>query len=217
VRFAGFPEQALIFYEGLEADNSKPYWTDHKAEYDSCVRAPLEALLAELEPEFGAGKLYRPYRDVRFSKDKTPYKTAAGAVAEPAGGAGILYVQLSAAGLRAAGGIYHAESDQVARLRRAVADDVPGGELERALAALRRAGYQVDGERLTRLPRGYPADHPRGELLRHKSLYAGRFWPPEPWLHERAALTRVRTAWRAFGPLNSWLAGNVGASAGARS
>jgi len=215
VKFAGFPEQALIFYEGLEADNSKPYWTDHKDAYESCVRAPMEALLTELEPEFGAGKMFRPYRDVRFSKDKTPYKTAAGAVIPAPGGAGVLYVQLSADGLRVAGGIYHAESDHVQRLRRAVVDDVTHAELDRALTGLRRGGYQVDGHRLTRTPRGYPADHPRAELLRHKSLYAGRNWEPAPWLHERTALTRVRTAWRAFGPLNSWLAGHVGASAAA--
>jgi uncharacterized protein (TIGR02453 family) len=211
VKFAGFPDQALVFYEGLEADNSKPYWTDHKAEYETCVRAPMEALLTELEPEFGTGKLFRPYRDVRFSKDKTPYKTAVAAVVEPPGAVGTLYVQLSAEGLRVAGGVYHTESDQVQRLRRAVAGDVPGAELDRALARLRRAGYHVDGDRLTRTPRGYPADHPRADLLRHRSLWASRNWPPEPWLHERAALTRIRTAWRAFGPLNSWLAANVGA------
>jgi uncharacterized protein (DUF2461 family) len=75
VTFRGFPEEALIFFEGLEADNSKPYWTDHKDSYDEHVRAPVLALLAELEDEFGAGKIFRPYRDVRFSKDKTPYKT----------------------------------------------------------------------------------------------------------------------------------------------
>lgn len=213
MKFAGFPEQALIFYEGLEADNSKPYWTDHKTEYETCVRAPMEALLTELEPEFGAGKLFRPYRDVRFSKDKTPYKTAVAAVIEPDAGAGMLYVQLSAAGLRVAGGLYHAAPDQVERLRRGVADGVAGAELERALAALRRAGHQVDGDRMTRAPRGYPADHPRAELLRYRSLYAGRYWQPEPWLHERAALTRIRTAWRSLAPLNSWLATHVGASA----
>jgi uncharacterized protein (TIGR02453 family) len=212
VKFAGFPEQALIFYEGLEADNSKPYWTDHRSEYEDCVRAPMEALLTELEPEFGAGKMFRPYRDVRFSKDKTPYKTAAGAVIRAPGAGGVLYVQLSADGLHVAGGIYHAESAQVQRLRRAVADDVPGAELDRVVAGLRRGGYQIDGDRMTRTPRGYPADHPRAELLRLRSLHASRRWPPEPWLHERTALTRVRTAWRAFGPLNSWLAGNVGAA-----
>ncbi|TAL12327.1 MAG: DUF2461 family protein, partial [Frankiales bacterium] len=77
--FEGFPEEALVFYEGLEADNTKAYWTDHKALYDRTVKAPMEALLAQLEPEFGPATFFRPYRDVRFSKDKTPYKTHAGA------------------------------------------------------------------------------------------------------------------------------------------
>ena len=215
MKFSGIPIAALDFYEDLEADNSKAFWNAHRQVYEESVRAPLEALAEALSGEFGSAKLFRPYRDVRFSKDKTPYKTAAAAVVQAPGGAGMLYVQLSAEGLRAAGGIYHAESDQVERLRRAVADDVTHAELDRALGGLRRGGYQVDGHRLTRTPRGYPADHPRADLLRHKSLYAGRFWEPALWLHERTALTRIRTAWRAFGPLNTWLAGHVGASAGA--
>src|SRR5262245_56431905 len=171
MKFVGFPEQALIFYEGLEADNSKPYWTDHKSVYESCVRAPMEALLAELEAEFGAAKIFRPYRDVRFSKDKAPYKTAIGASSQGGG-----YVQLSARGLAVGGGYYHTASDQLQRLRRAVDDDVRGPELERIVAALRRSGYQVDGERLKILPRGYPADHPRADLLRYKSMIAWREW-----------------------------------------
>jgi uncharacterized protein (TIGR02453 family) len=208
VKFQGFPEQALIFYEGLEADNSKPYWTDNKSVYEACVRAPMEALLSELEPEFGAGKVYRPYRDVRFSKDKTPYKTVIGASIERGG-----YVQLSAKGLAVGGGYYHIASDQIDRLRRGVADDVRGPELERIVAALRKAGYEVHGEQLKTMPRGYPADHPRADLLRYKSLIGWREWGQEPWLHTRQALTKVRTAWRAILPLTAWLDTNVGASA----
>ena len=73
--FRGFPEAALEFYEGLEADNSKVYWGDHKDIYVDQVRAPLEALVAQLTEEFGPATLFRPHRDVRFSKDKAPYKT----------------------------------------------------------------------------------------------------------------------------------------------
>ena len=69
VTFRGWPSEALEFYEGLTADNSKTYWTAHKAVYESQVLAPMEALLVELEAEFGAGKIFRPYRDVRFSAD----------------------------------------------------------------------------------------------------------------------------------------------------
>ena len=97
--FEGFPDEGLVFYEGLEADNSKTYWTQHRPVYESCVRAPLQALTDELADEFGPAKLFRPYRDVRFSNDKTPYKTHQGAVVEPPGrGAGAWYVQVSADG-----------------------------------------------------------------------------------------------------------------------
>jgi uncharacterized protein (TIGR02453 family) len=209
-RFDGFPERALIFYEGLEADNSKPYWTDNKAVYEECVQAPMLALLAELESEFGPGRLFRPYRDVRFAKDKTPYKTNAAATVGDSGSG--FYVSLSAAGLFVGGGYYHTAPDQVERMRRAVADEVQGTALREVLDRTRKAGFEVAGEWLTRTPRGYPADHPRADLLRMKSLVAHRHWEPAPWLHTREALGRIRRAWRALRPLDTWLATNVGAS-----
>src|SRR5262250_3083598 len=105
VTFCGFGERLIDFYEGLEADNSKAYWTDHKAIYDEHVRDPMVALLAELADEFGDGKVFRPYRDVRFSKDKTPYKNHCGGTVHGqrgSGGSGGYYVQVSADGLTVA-------------------------------------------------------------------------------------------------------------------
>src|SRR5688500_16918307 len=113
--FEGFPDEGLVFYEGLEADNSKTYWQRNKAAYDEHVRAPLQALLDELAPEVGTAKGCRPHRDVRFSHDKTPYKTHQGAVVHADGaGTGGWYVQSSAEGLTVAGGSWRLESDQVA-------------------------------------------------------------------------------------------------------
>ena len=203
--FAGFPEQALVFYEGLEADNTKAYWADHKAVYDTAVKAPLEALLAELEPEFGPAKVFRPYRDVRFSKDKTPYKTHAAAVVE---GDGSLYVQLGADGLYVGGGFWHTATDQVQRLRAAVADDVTGPQVQALLDGL--TGWEVLGERLQRVPKPYPPDHPRADLLRAKTLAAGLRFEPAEWLHEPECRDRVADAWRQVQPLNAWLARHVG-------
>lgn len=210
--FTGFPEQALVFYEGLEADCTKAYWADHKAVYDSCVRGPLDALLAQLEPEFGAGKVFRPYRDVRFSKDKSPYKTHAAAVVEGAPGDGSLYVQLSAEGLYVGGGYWHTHSDQVQRLRAAVDDDLSGRQLVEVLDRLTADGWEVIGDRLVRVPKPYDAEHPRADLLRHKSLAAGLRFAPAEWLHEPECLDRVVAAWRAVGPLNAWLSQHVGAT-----
>ena len=209
--FAGFPDEGLVFYEGLEADNSKTYWTGHKGDYETHVRRPLQALVDELAPEFGGAKIFRPYRDVRFSADKTPYKTHQGAVlTSGTGELGAWYVQVSAEGLMVAGGVWRLESDQVERYRRAVADGVQGPRLVEQVRLLTGAGYEIGGDRLVRAPRGFDVeDDERGDLLRHRSLHALRRWEPADWLHTRQALDRVRTAWRDFVPLNRWLADNV--------
>jgi uncharacterized protein (TIGR02453 family) len=213
VPFTGFPERLIDFYEGLEADNSKAYWTDHKAVYDADVAAPMRALLEELEPEFGAAKLFRPYRDVRFSKDKTPYKTQVAAVVhEDTTDAGVLYIALGAEGLFVAGGYYQTATDQAQRLRAAAADDTTGPALARILATLREAGWDVGGDRLKRVPKPWDADHPRADLLTHKSLVASRSAPPEPWLHTAQARERIAGWWRELAPLNAWLGEHVGAS-----
>jgi len=214
VSFSGFPDEALEFYEGLEADNSRTYWQARKAVYDAAVRRPMEALLAALEPELGPAKIFRPNRDVRFSPDKSPYKTHCGAVLTRTGGTG--YVQVSADGLLVAAGYYATGSDQVERYRRAVADDVQGAALVRVVAAVEAAGYRVEGHRLKTMPRGYAKDHPRAGLLRHRTLYAARSWPPEPWLHTPECAEVVRQGWRDLAPLAEWLAGNVGPSDQAR-
>jgi uncharacterized protein (TIGR02453 family) len=207
--FDGFPEELLSFYEGLTADNTKAYWTDHRVAYDGCVKAPMEALLAELEPEFGPAKLFRPYRDVRFSKDKTPYKTAAAAALgdDVQGG---LYLQVSADGLMIAGGAHGLTTDQARRLRALAAEDRPGKALVRVLKGLESAGFELHGDRLKRLPKEYEPDHPRAELLTFKTLFAMQQHEPAPWLHTPAALPRIVAAWRELGPLNAWLAQHVG-------
>src|SRR3954451_1944875 len=162
MEFDGIPLAALDFYEDLEADNTKSFWTAHKHIYDESVKAPLEALAHELEAEFGAPKFFRPYRDVRFAKDKTPYKTHQGIWF----GESSLYLHVSAAGLFLAGGYWDTEPAQVERLRRAVADDVTGAALERAVSKVTKARFTVGGHQLTRVPSGYGKDHPRAHLLR---------------------------------------------------
>jgi uncharacterized protein (TIGR02453 family) len=206
--FCGIPIAALDFYEDLEADNSKAFWLAHKHVYDESVRAPLEALIVELEPEFGPAKLFRPYRDVRFAKDKTPYKTQQGAWF----GQSSTYVAVSAEGLFVAAGYWQTGSDQVARLRRAVADDVAGPQLARAVAAVEKARFTINGERVTRVPSGYPKDHPRSDLLRFKSMTAHRQFGAPAWLSTRRAKTEVVKAWRAMDPLTVWLHTHVGRS-----
>ncbi len=209
-RFRGFPPEALSFYAGLEADNTKAYWTARKAVYDTAVRAPMEALIAEVDERYRPLRVFRPHRDVRFSPDKTPYKTHAGALGEDEGGA-IYYVQLSAAGLMAAAGFYAMASDQLARFRAAVLDDDRGVALAGLVSAAERAGYEaVAVGALKTAPRGVPRDHPRIELLRRKGLALGWRWPAAAWLHTAAARRRVEQAWAGTEAVNDWLRTNVG-------
>jgi uncharacterized protein (TIGR02453 family) len=206
VTFTGIPIVALDFYEDLEADNTKAWWAAHKHIYDESVRAPIEALAAALTPEFGGAKFFRPYRDVRFAKDKTPYKTHQGVWF----GESSLYLHVSAAGLFVAGGYWDTSSGQVDRLRRAVADDVAGAALERALSSVRSSKLEIGGSQITRVPSGYDKDHARADLLRYKTMTASREFGSPAWLATRRAQTEVVKAWHAMGPLIAWLDTNVG-------
>jgi uncharacterized protein (TIGR02453 family) len=204
VKFRGWSQRALAFYEGLEADNSKSYWTSQKAVYDNEVFGPMAALIDELAPEFGEGRIFRPNRDIRFTADKSPYKTAIGAMV------GDGYVQLSSKGLAAGSGMHVMAPDQLDRYRQAVAAS-PGEELVEIIGLLGRKQIEVGGhERLKSAPRGYPKDHPRIDLLRNKSLTAWKEWPPASWLATSAAKGRVVDFLRASQPLASWLATQVG-------
>ena len=205
--FRGWPDQALEFFEGLEADNSKAYWTAHKTLYDEKVRTPMEELVAELEPKFGAGKIFRPYRDVRFSADKSPYKTEVAAVI------GDGYVRLSAEGLGAGLGMWMLAPDQLDRYRRAVSDDSSGSKLAELIAELARQRIEVGGhDRVKTVPRGYPRDHPRAELLRNKGIAAFKQWPVASWLGTAAAKKRVEDFFVTARPLGDWLVSHVGPS-----
>lgn len=202
--FTGFPVAALDFYDDLELDNTKSFWEAHKAVYAESVKKPFEALAADLSPEFGAFKIFRPYRDVRFAKDKTPYKTHQGAFVAAGPSMG-WYVELSPRGVRVGGGFYEASGARLAAIRDAIDDDTTGPALQRLLRRLEKAGFQVGGERLKTTPRGYAADHPRIDLLRHKQIVVGRPYGFEKVIHTPAVATLVRDDWRTLKPLVSWL------------
>ena len=204
--FSGWPAEAIDFYRGLEADNSKAFWAEHKLVYETSVLGPMEALLEDLADEFGEARIFRPYRDIRFSADKSPYKTAIGATLASGG-----YVQLSARGLGVGAGCHMMAPDQLARFRSAVADDRAGAALVAAIAEVEDSGVEVTTrERLKRVPRGFDAEHPRADLLRDKDLAAWKDWPVEPWLHTGAAEDHVVDALRASRPLTGWLDAHVG-------
>ena len=207
--FTGFPEAALDFYDDLEMDNTKSFWEAHKAVHAESVKAPMVALTKALEKDFGAAKVFRPYRDVRFAKDKTPYKTNQGAfvAAGPACG---WYVEISARGVRTGAGFYDAGSSDLARIRTSIDSEATGKQLQRILARLEKAGFTVGGQKLKTTPRGYDADHPRIELLRHKSLTIGKDYGFEPVIHSADLVEAVRADWKASRPLVEWVTERLG-------
>jgi uncharacterized protein (TIGR02453 family) len=208
VAFRGWPAEALEFFEGLEADNSRNYWTSRRTVYERQILAPMQELLAELEPEFGKSKIHRPYRDIRFSADKSPYKTAISASLESGG-----YVHLSAKGLFAGAGMWMMDAHQLDAYRRAVADEKTGEELQNLVSDLRQSRIEVGGhEQLKTAPKGYAKDHPRIDLLRNKGLVAWKEWPAAAWLGNARAKARIVEFLRRCQPLNAWLEHNVGPS-----
>jgi len=209
--FHGWSDEVIDFYRGLEIDNSKAYWQAHKAVYDEQVRPPFDLLSAAVADEFAELHVFRPYRDVRFSKDKSPYKTRCYGVGEGEAGEAY-YVEVSAAGLVAASGYWMMAKDQLERFRSAVDDDTTGSELEAIVAGVRAGKLTIEGHGLKTAPRGYPRDHPRIELLRFKSLAAMRRFEPARWLHTKAAADRITATWRAASALNRWLGTHVGPS-----
>jgi uncharacterized protein (TIGR02453 family) len=207
-RFEGFPAEAFDFYEALSANNTKPWWNEHKADYLRLVREPLAALLDELSAEFGTPHIFRPYRDARFSKDPAPVKDHQGGTIEVED-AIAYYVQVSANGLMLAGGWWSSAPMQLARYREA-AGSAPGAVLEKAIAAAEKGGLTLGGDVMKTRPRGVAEDHPRVDLLRHRSLTVERQVGTPTWVSTRKALTHVQKTWRAMTPLVEWLTDHVG-------
>lgn len=203
--FNGFPVAALDFFDDLEVDNTKSFWEAHKQIHADSVKAPMVALTAALGPEFGQAKVFRPYRDVRFAKDKTPYKTHQGAFVGVAPSTG-WYVDISARGVRTGGGFYEASPARLASVRQAIDDERTGTELEKILARLRKKGWSVGGNRLKTKPRGYDVEHPRIDLLRHRSLTLGRDHGFGEVIHTPEFLDVVRADWRELRPVVEWIA-----------
>src|SRR5436305_2167787 len=212
--FDGFGPAVHDFFMGLEADNSKEYFSAHREFFEASVRGQMEALLDELADDFGGEvKLFRQNRDIRFSPDKSPYKTNTyGVLRGSEIAAEGLYASISARGLVAGSGYHMMARDQLERYREQVADEGRGPELAKLLAKATKAGLEVWGESLATAPRGYPKEHPQIKLLRRKSLALGATLRFGDGISRGDGLRFVTKTWRAAGPVTAWLDAYVGAS-----
>jgi len=205
--FKGWPEDFQPFFIGLELDNSKKYFEANRRTYEDSVKGPMVALIESLEPDFGPGKVFRANRDIRFSKDKSPYKT--NIAADVGMGARGGYLSLDARGFTVATGRYMMSPEEIAKFRKKVAADGPGAQLAAIVSKLEKAGYDVGGEDLKRVPPPWPQDHPRAELLRRKSLYVWKNYGLKPWLGSSSARRYVVKTWSDAQPLNDWFKKNL--------
>lgn len=211
MEFTGLHPDAVAFYRELAEHNDKGWWAANKERYEQHVRGPFEALAELLGAEFGPVKIFRPYRDVRFSADKTPYKDHIGMVTQ--GGGALHYLQLGADGLLAAGGMYEATPAQLARFRGIVDDVRLYGDLEATLEELADLGFTpILTDSLATAPRGFRVDHPRIQLLRLKRLAVQSRLGIEDWMWTPAALDRIAQAWRGVSIWCDWLGENVQAA-----
>ncbi len=213
--FSGFPAEGLAFLARLEADNSKAFWSENKAIYDRSLKGPMEALLTEVDERFRPLRMFRPNRDVRFAKDKSPYKTHLAAAGERVGGA-LYYVQLSSSGLMIGSGAYMMATDQLVRFRESIDNEKSGAAFLDLVAHYETAkGLKLNsgGEPpLKTSPRGYAKDHPRIEFLRWKGAIVFQEFGDPAWLHTSKAKAKIEEGWAACDPLNEWLDRHVGPS-----
>jgi len=205
--FKGWPEDFQRFFIGLELDNSKKYFEANRGTYEESVKGPMVALLESLEPDFGPGKVFRANRDIRFSKDKSPYKT--NIAADVGMGAKGGYLSLDARGFTVATGRYMLSPEEIAKFRKKVAADASGRQLAAIVSRLEKTGYDIGGEELKRVPPPWPQDHARAELLRRKSLYVWKNYGLQPWLGSSSARKHVVKMWSDAQPLNDWFKKNL--------
>jgi len=185
------PKTALAFLSGLERNNNKAWFTAHKSDYEENLLEPLKFLVMGMGAAFSKklpglnyspkvnGSIFRIYRDVRFSKDKRPYKTNAGVFLWAGSSAKLtcpgIYFHLEAKSVMLGSGIYRISKETIDRYRKHVA--VKGSALTRAIAKAEKAGFKIDGEKLKRVPSGFDKDHKYAELLKMKGLWVGKTFP----------------------------------------
>ncbi len=217
VTVTGFSRSAGAFFTGLAANNTRVYWLAHKNEFESLVREPLESLLAALPEPYDSFRTFRMNRDVRFSNDKSPYKTAHSAVQRDRGAA--RYIQYSSEGLLIAVGAYQLAPDQLARFRAAIDAPASGIDLERIVDQLTANAVEVGSggaEPLVTAPRGFDQDHPRIRLLRMKGISAVAHRDPAQIEDGETLLADVIETFETCEPLHAWLRDHVGDSTAPR-
>lgn len=218
--FDGFPKGSIDFFRRLKKNNNREWFHKHKAEYEENIKFPMQCLVATLgrelrdelpEMEFNPRKaIFRIHRDVRFSKNKAPYKTNIAAAVEMKGKKKStetpgLYVGIEPGSIFVGGGLYMPQGEQLKAIRKAIA-----GKPEEFLAVVedkrfRRVFGSIMGEKLVKVPLGFPKDHPMMEHLKHKQFFVGKEWEDESLCYSGRFAAAVAGLFRDTMPLVRWL------------
>jgi uncharacterized protein (TIGR02453 family) len=225
VSFAGFPRQAMGFWHELAATMSKDWFDANKQRYQTEWVEPMTALLEHVAAKtaaaykptpLGAVKVLRIYRDTRFAKDKSPYKTwigggvGLGRGAKPNEGVAIIYAHFGVGEEFVGAGKYIFMDDELPRWRKKIADPRAGAVVQRLVDATRAKGYEIHGSgAYARVPKPYPQDHPRAELLKMKGLVVGFPAIPKGLIHKPAFADWMAQHAKAAAPLGKWLHANL--------
>ena len=219
--FEGFPEGGLAFLRELAKNNERDWFEAHRTAWDEGIVPAMLAWCGDLAerlrdvmpklsfvPRVG-GSLYRLNRDIRFSKDKRPYKTHIAALlweggAEKHDAPGV-YIHVSPGEVIFGGGLYVFEENRLDRFRKLLHNQRSAERLRAALATAKKAGMKPEGEKLVRPPRGFEPEGPYAELSKYKGLVVGKTVKPTGWLHSKEALDRSEAAARAYAPLHCWM------------
>ena len=222
--FDGFPKEGIDFLKKLKKNNNRPWFQKHKQVYDESVRFPMQCLIASLsermgdvapEIEFNPKKsIFRIYRDIRFSRNKAPYKTSIAAsfnwrgLKGPVDAPG-LYLHVEPGGVFVGGGVYMPSGDQLKAFRKSMVD-----RPQEFLAVVhdkrfKREFGSIQGGKLQKAPLGFPRDHPMIEHLKHKQFYVGKEYDDESISLNASFLNLVTRVFADTMPLVRWLAASM--------
>jgi len=191
--FPGFPKEALRFLRQLKKNNNREWFQANKSVYETKVRGPMVELLMALQPHLRRiapeipydprKAIFRIYRDIRFSADKSPYKTHISAFLAPKLPSGCtsagLYLHVDPGQALIAGGLYHAPAPELLAVRQHIARHFKTMRKILAAPEFRKSFESIEGDELSRVPRGFPSDHPAADLLRHKDFVVSATHPPQ--------------------------------------
>ncbi|MGJ4050455.1 DUF2461 domain-containing protein [Corynebacterium macclintockiae] len=209
----GLPTGFFEFFEDLDQDNTREFWTANRKRWERDVRQPMQALVTELSERFEPLRMFRPHRDLRFAKDAAPYKTWTGATStrDSTGGIGY-YLEASPTGVVTGYGAMRMTPEQLRRFRSAIDDHPTGTQFQQIVDDLNSHSLELTPGADTPLktaPRGYPAEHPRIHHLRWKGAAVIQHWPRADWIHTHQLADEIATVWETTQPLRDWLERNV--------